>query len=239
MLRAKRFHRVFVELAVLAEFLDGVAHALAILIVAHGRARVADDRERRRQAPVVRQPIESRQKFSLGQIARGAENHDGAFGNAALEAQWIRKRIPNLRHFCMVTSGLPASMESKKVLAVLDDLFFTVKINEAAKRAGLAITFVKSEHDVLEQAKTQPALIIIDMNFQGVDPLSLIRKLKADEQHQAHQPDRVSFARPGRVEAAGSGSRLRYGDGPLGVFAEPAPDPQAPLELPEPGGADF
>ena len=72
-------------------------------------------------------------------------------------------------------------MESKKVLAVLEDLFFTVKINEAAKRAGLGITFVKSEHDVLDQAKLQPALIIVDMNFQGVDPLNLIRKLKADE----------------------------------------------------------
>ncbi|HEV8413468.1 MAG TPA: response regulator [Bryobacteraceae bacterium] len=72
-------------------------------------------------------------------------------------------------------------MESKKVLAVLEDLFFTVKINEAAKRAGLAITFVKSEHDALEQAKLHPALIIMDINFQGVDPLNLIRKLKADE----------------------------------------------------------
>jgi len=73
-------------------------------------------------------------------------------------------------------------MESKKVLAVLEDLFFTVKINEAAKRAGLAITFVKSEHDALEQAKLHPALIIMDINFQGVEPLNLIRKLKADEQ---------------------------------------------------------
>jgi CheY-like chemotaxis protein len=72
-------------------------------------------------------------------------------------------------------------MESKKVLAVLEDLFFTVKINEAAKRAGLPITFVKSEHDALEQAKLHPALIIMDINFQGIDPLNLIRKLKADE----------------------------------------------------------
>ena len=72
-------------------------------------------------------------------------------------------------------------MESKKVLAVLEDLFFTVKINESAKRAGVGITFVKSEYDVLEQAKNHPALIIVDLNFQGVDPLNLIRKLKADE----------------------------------------------------------
>ncbi len=46
--------------------------------------------------------------------------------------------------------------ESKRVVAVLEDLFFTVKINESAKRAGVAITFVKSENDVLEQAKTNP-----------------------------------------------------------------------------------
>jgi CheY-like chemotaxis protein len=71
--------------------------------------------------------------------------------------------------------------ESKKILAVLEDLFFTVKIYESAKRAGLGITFVKSEHDVLDQAQHQPALIIVDLNFHGVDPLQLIRKLKADE----------------------------------------------------------
>jgi CheY-like chemotaxis protein len=45
----------------------------------------------------------------------------------------------------------------------------------------LGIRFVKSETDVLEQAKTQPALIIVDLNFQGIDPLKLIRTLKADE----------------------------------------------------------
>lgn len=72
-------------------------------------------------------------------------------------------------------------LESKKVVAVLEDLFFTVKINESAKRAGLGITFVKSEHDVLEQAKNKPALIILDLNFAGIEPLKLIQKLKSDE----------------------------------------------------------
>jgi len=71
--------------------------------------------------------------------------------------------------------------EPKRVLAVLEDLFFTVKINESAKRAGLGITFVKSEHDALEQAKNQPALIILDLNFAGIEPLKLIQKLKLDE----------------------------------------------------------
>ena len=68
-----------------------------------------------------------------------------------------------------------------KILAVLDDLFFMVKINEAAKRAGTAVEFVKSEVDVLEKAKEQPSLVIVDLNFAGVDPLALVAKLKTGE----------------------------------------------------------
>jgi PleD family two-component response regulator len=72
------------------------------------------------------------------------------------------------------------TMATKKVLAVVEDLFFTVKINEAAKRAGLSVAFVKSERDALDQAAEHPALIILDLNFAGVEPVGLIRKLKAD-----------------------------------------------------------
>jgi len=66
----------------------------------------------------------------------------------------------------------------KKVLAAVDDLLFTVKINEAAKRAGLDIEFVKSDKDVLEKAKEKPTLIIFDLNSNAVNPLKLISKLK-------------------------------------------------------------
>ncbi len=67
-----------------------------------------------------------------------------------------------------------------KILAVLDDLFFTVKINESAKRAGMPIVFVKSEQDALEQAGAKPALIIIDLNCGKIAPLELIEKLKSN-----------------------------------------------------------
>ncbi len=69
----------------------------------------------------------------------------------------------------------------KPVLAVLEDLFFTVKINDAAKRAGLTPRFLKSEVDVLQQAKDGAALIVVDLTFKGVDPIALVQKLKADE----------------------------------------------------------
>jgi CheY-like chemotaxis protein len=76
-------------------------------------------------------------------------------------------------------------MNKKKVVAVLDDLFFTVKISESAKRAGLPVEFVKSETDAMEQAKAHPALMIIDLNCHSVDPLKLVRKLKAGAETKA------------------------------------------------------
>jgi PleD family two-component response regulator len=69
----------------------------------------------------------------------------------------------------------------KKILAVVDDLLFTVKISDAAKRAGLDAEFVKSEKDVMEKAaQEQPLLIILDLNNNSVQPLELIAKLKND-----------------------------------------------------------
>ncbi|MCC6861283.1 MAG: response regulator [Bryobacterales bacterium] len=72
--------------------------------------------------------------------------------------------------------------ESKKVLAAVNDLFFTVKINDAAKRAGLAVEFAKDEKEVLAKARTKPALIIFDLNFQDVQPLKTIGKLKSSSE---------------------------------------------------------
>jgi CheY-like chemotaxis protein len=69
----------------------------------------------------------------------------------------------------------------KKILAVVDDLLFTVKISDAAKRAGLDAEFVKSEKDVMEKAAHEkPLLIILDLNNNSVQPLDLISKLKND-----------------------------------------------------------
>ena len=71
---------------------------------------------------------------------------------------------------------------SKHVLTVIEDLLFTVKINDAAKKAGMRPEFVKSAHDALEKARTQPSLIVIDLNCHSIDVLKLIGDLKADEE---------------------------------------------------------
>jgi CheY-like chemotaxis protein len=69
-------------------------------------------------------------------------------------------------------------MRHKYLLAVLEDLLFTVKIDGAAKRAGLTTQFVQSEEAAVERAKEKPLVIIIDLNCRSLDPLSLIGKLK-------------------------------------------------------------
>src|SRR5437868_6290047 len=69
--------------------------------------------------------------------------------------------------------------QHKKVLAVVNDLFFSVKITDAAKRAGMAVELVKDPDEVLTKAKAKPSVIIFDLNFQDVQPLHLITQLKS------------------------------------------------------------
>lgn len=72
--------------------------------------------------------------------------------------------------------------QKKRVVGVLSDLMFTVKIQEAAKRAGMESVFVNSQKDALAQAKENPAVIIFDLNHAAVEPLETIAKLKGDHE---------------------------------------------------------
>ncbi len=68
------------------------------------------------------------------------------------------------------------------VIALLDDLMFMVKIQEALKRAGLAGAFVKSQSEALGKARDGAALMILDLNYAKAEPLAVIAELKRDEQ---------------------------------------------------------
>jgi CheY-like chemotaxis protein len=70
----------------------------------------------------------------------------------------------------------------KTIVAVLNDLMFTVKIQDAAKRAGMDVAFAKSREDALAQAKRNPAVMILDLNGTSLDALELIEALKADSE---------------------------------------------------------
>ena len=58
---------------------------------------------------------------------------------------------------------------------------FTVKIQDAAKRAGLDAVFVTSQENALAQARDNPALVVLDLNYAAVEPVELIRKLKQEK----------------------------------------------------------
>jgi len=70
--------------------------------------------------------------------------------------------------------------ETRRLVALVADLMFTVKIADAARRAGIQAEFVKEEKELLEKAQSKPALIILDLNFGGVQPLQLIAKIKSN-----------------------------------------------------------
>lgn len=76
-------------------------------------------------------------------------------------------------------------MPNKKVLALVSDLMFTVKINEVAKRSGLQVEYARSDEEFLEKAKSLPALAIMDLNISTASPVELITKIKDDAEMKA------------------------------------------------------
>lgn len=66
------------------------------------------------------------------------------------------------------------------VLGVLSDLFFGIKVAEAAKRAGGRMRMVKSEAELMTLAAEAPALIVFDLQQTSLEPARLLRALKAE-----------------------------------------------------------
>jgi CheY-like chemotaxis protein len=94
-------------------------------------------------------------------------------------------------------------LQTKKIVAVLSDLMFTVKIQDAAKRAGVETVFVTSQEKALAQARENPSLVILDLNYAAVEPLDLIRKLKHDEAtRNIHMLSFVSHVQTDLIQAA-------------------------------------
>jgi PleD family two-component response regulator len=74
------------------------------------------------------------------------------------------------------------SNKPTKILAVVDDLFFVVKINDSAKRAGLTCEFLKSADALIEKAEAErPLVVILDLNATSVEAVPLITRLKGIE----------------------------------------------------------
>jgi len=71
---------------------------------------------------------------------------------------------------------------TRKVVAVVDDLFFASRIRGTAEQLGVTVSFSRASDALIESAlRDQPALIICDLHATRIDPIELAKLLKADE----------------------------------------------------------
>ena len=67
------------------------------------------------------------------------------------------------------------------IIAVLDDLFFSIKIKTAAKSLNADVYFERAPEQVLESVRSKaPRLVIFDLDSAKMRPMDAIAAMKAD-----------------------------------------------------------
>ena len=67
------------------------------------------------------------------------------------------------------------------IVAAISDLFFTVKVIDAAKKAGRKAKFVKALEPALASLRdNNSTLLVVDLNCRDMDTVELIRAVKSD-----------------------------------------------------------
>ena len=62
-------------------------------------------------------------------------------------------------------------------------MFFASKIRAVAEAVGAEISSPRSQEAIVSKARaTKPRLILVDLHNQQIDPLTLARELKSDEE---------------------------------------------------------
>ena len=72
----------------------------------------------------------------------------------------------------------PIVTQQRSILALVNDLFFTLKIGDTAKSVGFPIYFAGSSEEFLDCFRnTRPALVIADLTLDSVDMAALLDQL--------------------------------------------------------------
>jgi PleD family two-component response regulator len=67
------------------------------------------------------------------------------------------------------------------IIAILDDLFFSIKIKTAAKALGAEVHFERGPEQVLDSIRTKaPRLVIFDLDSVKMRPLEALAAMKGD-----------------------------------------------------------
>ncbi len=81
----------------------------------------------------------------------------------------------------------PTSALAGRIVVLLGDLIFQVKIEEGARRAGLSCVFTSAPTRLREEAANGALLMVVDLAFPGADTVALIAELKSSAP-TAHVP---------------------------------------------------
>jgi len=66
-----------------------------------------------------------------------------------------------------------------RVVALMDDLFFQMKLAETAKQLGVEVKVATNGEALMELMATEPKLVIVDLNARS-QPLQAIEKLRRE-----------------------------------------------------------
>jgi CheY-like chemotaxis protein len=69
----------------------------------------------------------------------------------------------------------------RKVIAVVDDMFFASKIRGTAEAVGVEIKFVRNLDQLSSATSEQPDLIVADLHNQKIEPTVLAQTLKQSD----------------------------------------------------------
>jgi CheY-like chemotaxis protein len=74
----------------------------------------------------------------------------------------------------------------RRVVVVVDDLFFAAKIRTTAELLGVPVVFARDAAALMAEARREAtALVVCDLQAQRVDPFAAVAALKADAQLRA------------------------------------------------------
>jgi CheY-like chemotaxis protein len=66
------------------------------------------------------------------------------------------------------------------ILALVDDLLFRSKIREVAKQVGADVLFARTPAEAVEAARARPALAVVDLHADKLDPLGTLAALQEE-----------------------------------------------------------
>ena len=78
----------------------------------------------------------------------------------------------------MTEEGLREFM--KRVVALMDDLFFQMKVAETAKHLGLELKVAANGDALLQLLEPAPELVIVDLNARQ-QPIEVIERIRAEK----------------------------------------------------------